>query len=357
MSRAHDDRRGCAQDGGHAASAMDPGKRTASERLPVQRKAAVPAPAAATAAPAGAPASAVDDPFAMHLPVQRKANTTGLPDQLKTGIESLSGMSMDHVQVHRDSDRPARVDALAFAQGSEIHLGPGQEQHLPHEAWHVMQQAQGRVAPTQQMKRDGALNDDAALEAEADEMGARAMQVASPAAIADAPRAAPVAQPVVQRLKGAPGTKQANKTLEFTLNDEFVTKHVATDLENAKAVTQARIDTGGPPSMVAGTLANHMATEKTWTDAIKASTALVPPEGKWTSDCGDDGPEFVNQLASVTVTGWEGQGTSGNVAAKASTFTRYVGGHWTVSDCEDADDGGFKDGTGNVTVDISHLTS
>lgn len=81
-----------------------------------------------------------------------KPNNTGLPDQLKTGIESLSGMNMDGVKVHYNSSRPAELNALAYAQGRDIHLASGQEQHLPHEAWHVVQQAQGRVRPTMQMK-------------------------------------------------------------------------------------------------------------------------------------------------------------------------------------------------------------
>lgn len=87
-------------------------------------------------------------------PAQReeKPNHTGLPDQLMSGIESLSGMSMGHVKVHYNSDRPAQLHAHAYAQGSEIHVAPGQEQHLPHEAWHVVQQAQGWVRPTMQMK-------------------------------------------------------------------------------------------------------------------------------------------------------------------------------------------------------------
>jgi hypothetical protein len=68
------------------------------------------------------------------------------------------------------------VQAHAYAQGSQIHLGPGQEQHLPHEAWHVVQQAQGRVKPTMQMKGI-AVNDDAGLEKEADVMGAKALQM------------------------------------------------------------------------------------------------------------------------------------------------------------------------------------
>jgi hypothetical protein len=103
-----------------------------------------------------------------------RANNTGLPDQLKSGIESLSGLSMDHVRVHYNSAQPAQLNALAYAQGSDIHLAPGQERHLPHEAWHVVQQAQGRVRPTLQMKDGVQVNDDAGLEREADVMGMRA---------------------------------------------------------------------------------------------------------------------------------------------------------------------------------------
>ncbi len=101
------------------------------------------------------------------------ANKTGLPDGLKTGIEALSGVDMSGVRVHRSSSKPAALQAHAYAQGSDIHLGPGQEKHLPHEAWHVVQQAQGRVSATRQTKGIG-INDDSALEREADEMGARA---------------------------------------------------------------------------------------------------------------------------------------------------------------------------------------
>jgi hypothetical protein len=105
-----------------------------------------------------------------------RANNTGLPDQLKSGIESLSGLSMDHVRVHYNSSQPAQLNALAYAQGSDIHLGPGQERHLPHEAWHVVQQAQGRVRPTMQMKDRVTVNDDVGLEREADVMGTKALE-------------------------------------------------------------------------------------------------------------------------------------------------------------------------------------
>lgn len=107
-------------------------------------------------------------------PVQKKANDTGLPDNLKSGVENLSGHAMDDVKVHYNSARPAQLNALAYAQGSDIHIAPGQERHLPHEAWHVAQQKQGRVQPTMQLKEGVPVNDDAGLEQEADVMGAKA---------------------------------------------------------------------------------------------------------------------------------------------------------------------------------------
>ncbi len=103
-------------------------------------------------------------------------NRTGLPDNLKAGIESLSGLTMDDVRVRYNSSKPAQLQALAYAQGTEIHVGPGQERNLPHEAWHVVQQKQGRVKPTMQMK-ETAINDDTKLENEADVMGNKALQI------------------------------------------------------------------------------------------------------------------------------------------------------------------------------------
>lgn len=111
-------------------------------------------------------------------PLQGKAaGPQGLPTALRQGMESLSGVDSSAVRVHYNSDRPAQMNAHAYAQGSDIHIAPGQERHLPHEAWHTVQQAQGRVAATTDV--DGQpVNDDVGLEREADVMGARAMQQA-----------------------------------------------------------------------------------------------------------------------------------------------------------------------------------
>lgn len=113
--------------------------------------------------------------------IQKKENNTGLPDNLKSGIENLSGLDMSDTKVHYNSDKPAQLNAHAFAQGTDIHLANGQEKHLPHEAWHVVQQKQGRVKPTMQMKGKVNVNDDVGLEKEANVMGAKAIQFSKPA--------------------------------------------------------------------------------------------------------------------------------------------------------------------------------
>jgi hypothetical protein len=103
------------------------------------------------------------------------SNNTGMPNQLKSGIEGLSGIDVSDVKVHYNSSKPAQLNAHAYAQGSDIHIAPGQEKHLPHEAWHTVQQKQGRVKPTVQMKENIPVNDDPSLENEADVMGAKAL--------------------------------------------------------------------------------------------------------------------------------------------------------------------------------------
>ncbi|MEO0581185.1 MAG: DUF4157 domain-containing protein [Bacteroidota bacterium] len=139
-------------------------------------------------------------PESEETPTQQKKNNTGLPDNLKSGIENLSGYAMDDVNVHYNSSQPAGLNAHAYAQGTDIHIAPGQEKHLPHEAWHVVQQKQGRVKPTRQMKGKVNVNDDEDLEKEADVMGEKAIQ-------AHTSHASPIqkkepSSPVVQRMTG-----------------------------------------------------------------------------------------------------------------------------------------------------------
>jgi len=109
-------------------------------------------------------------------------------------------MDMSNVRVHYGSSSPAQLDALAYAQGSHIHLARGEEKHLPHEAWHVVQQRQRRVPATMQL--GGApVNDNAVLEHEADTMGRRAVSEPAPGPSAGSDlQEAPAQSSVVQRV-------------------------------------------------------------------------------------------------------------------------------------------------------------
>lgn len=179
-------------------------------------------------------------------PEGARPNRSGLPDGLKAGVESLSGLAMDDVKVHYNSSRPARVNAHAYAQGSDIHLAPGQEQHLPHEAWHVVQQRQGRVKATMQMK-NMAINTSSALETEADVMGSRAQRMGAftkgdpsapikrltslPATVPSSAHAGTVAQmkwvPIVKGQDGVSGARKHyydgwGEAMGITKDDELI---------------------------------------------------------------------------------------------------------------------------------------
>jgi hypothetical protein len=95
------------------------------------------------------------------------ARQTRLPGGIKSTFEARSGIALDDVRVHLNSDEPGRIGALAFTRGTRIHVAPGQQEQLAHEAWHVVQQKQGRVRPTTRIGDEDA-NDSPLLEREAD---------------------------------------------------------------------------------------------------------------------------------------------------------------------------------------------
>lgn len=188
------------------------------------------------------------------------ASRAGLPDALKAGVEALSGYSMDDVRVHRNSSDPAQLQAHAFARGTDIHLAPGQERHLPHEAWHVVQQKQGRVGQTMQVK-DVAINDDAALEREATRMGARAA--------AQSREAAPQADPA---RAGRPGSAVAQRAIKIRPNSWY------TDPQDIAAALPRVL----APSLIAKlqSLGRDGLTHSfaDWAEAIEYAAALPDPE-------------------------------------------------------------------------------
>jgi hypothetical protein len=122
-----------------------------------------------------------DSPRRRETPARGGASVAPLPNHLRSGLEALSGESLSDVRVYRDSPRPSQLDALAYTQGRDIYVAPGQEQHLAHEGWHAVQQRHGRVHPT--TRHNGTpINDDPRLEHEADVMGAKAQRIGGAAA-------------------------------------------------------------------------------------------------------------------------------------------------------------------------------
>lgn len=122
---------------------------------------------------------------AWSMPTQKKEtpNQTGLTDGLKNKMEQSFGVDFSDVRIHKNSNSAERLGALAYTQGTDIHLAPGQEDQstvggqelIGHELAHVVQQKQGRVQTTHQ--EDGQnINDAAHLENEADQQAAKAVR-------------------------------------------------------------------------------------------------------------------------------------------------------------------------------------
>ncbi|HTD38274.1 MAG TPA: DUF4157 domain-containing protein [Candidatus Limnocylindrales bacterium] len=123
--------------------------------------------------------------FSVRAPQRSAERTAGLDPAVRARTEARAGVPLGDVRVHYNSPAPRVLGAGAYAFGDEIHLGPGQEEHLAHEAWHVAQQRRGDVAPTGRSEDGRPLNDDPRLEHDAG-----AMAHAAPAARADAAPAA-----------------------------------------------------------------------------------------------------------------------------------------------------------------------
>jgi hypothetical protein len=108
-----------------------------------------------------------------------------LPEELRERMEPVLGADLSDVRVHEDSKAPS-IGAEAYTQGRHIHFTPGkfQPNSLPgrtligHEVGHVIQQRAGRVTVPQ--GKGAPINEDPALEAEADALGAKAARSAAP---------------------------------------------------------------------------------------------------------------------------------------------------------------------------------
>jgi len=144
--------------------------------------------------------------------VKGKADHTGMPAPVRAKMENVFKADFSNVRVHPASARAVELGALAFAQGNEIHVAPGHwapetpkgQELLGHELGHVMQQWTGK-AKTTELHMGVGLNDEPALEREADVMGMRAAhgRVAG--------------EPILHRRTGQP---RANAPIQRRVNPE-----------------------------------------------------------------------------------------------------------------------------------------
>lgn len=281
-----------------------------------------------------------------------RRNDTGLPDNLKTGIESLSGISMDNVRVHYNSAKPAQLNAHAYAQGTNIHLAPGQERHLPHEAWHVVQQAQGRVQPTAQMKESTPINNDPALEDEADVMGGKALQAmanrenTSPGQIGGGGRKNDMAdeppKPVVSP-QATPAQLAPSHSATFAPSPASVPLIAALDAMIPAADAQAQADLAHPPT---GTHTRHQAvyinrpTPMNWGYCVEEQLNPLAAAIGWNTQVilSNSHPDYGMTIAPntelfVDLTSVAQAGVGGNhITTKLNASNRPLGQTWEGAD-------------------------
>ncbi len=279
-------------------------------------------------------------------PAERNVNGAGLPDPLKAGLEQLSGLDLSAVQIHYNATEPAQVNALAYTQGTDIRIAPGQARHLPHEGWHVVQQLQGRVKPTMQMK--GTLvNDHDELEREADVMGAKAKQLGDQAGkasfqtrLATTGEAEPEDEPFVVALASAvqQSTRQLVKpplgkgpVMQRVANFVAGTVNATTNLAahviagnrdmgftpptlNGTTILSGATAQGALKAPVLGGRSNADGTESTWVSTVPTNeasfTMRLPAAGPWSTVTPK--ANVVALFASLRLTAQAGCATAGD---------------------------------------------
>lgn len=270
-----------------------------------------------------------------HPVAGARENRTGMPVDLLIGLEQLSGVDLSGVRVHYHSPEPARVDALAYTHGQDIVLGPGQERHLPHEGWHVVQQMQGRVRPTLQSK--GLLiNDEEVFEREADLMGSKAMvlgkQAKTPgfhASFASADGTALNDEPYVAGV-GTIFQRVASRVAETRIGGSivpviqratsFVAGSVSSTINQASHLIGGGRDAGfTPPTLNGSTILSAAAAQS----AIRAPTLggrskLDGTEETWVNAVGTNEGSFTMRLPSAGP--WSTVTAKANVASLLSSL-------------------------------------
>jgi hypothetical protein len=224
------------------------------------------------------------------------------------------------------------VGAFAYTRGKDIFIGPGQEKHLMHEAWHVVQQMQGRVNPTIQLQGHS-INDDKGLEREADVMGAKAGEIGKQfhhtefrAQLANAAGAITDDRPFTSTLRQSiqrvprplresitdPGTKPViQRVAKWVAGTETATTNLAAHVISGKR------DMGFTPPTLNGTAAMSAANAQ---GALKPPTIVTTPNADGTHSSKVDSVD--TNEASYTMS-LPGPGPWSTVTAKAKVVALF----------------------------------
>ncbi|MDF2984707.1 MAG: hypothetical protein K0R50_217 [Eubacterium sp.] len=227
---------------------------------------------------------------AVQEPINRKVNN-GIPDKLKHGIEKLSGVDLSDISVHQSSNKPEQLGALAYTQGKDIYLAPGQDKQLPHESWHAVQQKQGRVSPTLKTKTGTVVNDDDELEKEADIMGSKAESTYTPNIAGnqpentseDIPAESKAAGIIDENAEGDTVQLKASSSIHTEQPDEVIQKKDKNNSNSILDIIQGALDViGFLPGL--GDIADAVNTgiaiiRKQWLNAVFSAIALIPVLG------------------------------------------------------------------------------
>ena len=174
-----------------------------------------------------------------NIQLQSKENKTGLPDNIKNGVEQLSGYSLDDVKVHFNSSKPAQLKAYAYAEGNQIHIANGQEKHLAHEAWHVVQQKENRVSANSEIN-GVQINNDISLENEADKMGEKASSLSKKTTAPKQLKS--FSEPVVQRAETESVGEQDTTAEQEVSTEQDTSEEQSSFLDRSKEVLGGMIE-------------------------------------------------------------------------------------------------------------------
>ena len=130
-----------------------------------------------------------DEPSSLQHRAVVSSGGRSIPAPLRSQMESAFNANFANVKIH-EGNHVGDVGAIAYTQGNDIHFAPGQfnpdmrsgQALIGHELAHVLQQRQGRVKPTTQIN-GLPVNDQSALEQEADVLGQKAAQMKNPATL------------------------------------------------------------------------------------------------------------------------------------------------------------------------------